>query len=541
MGPLISTLTQSPILVLFVVIGLGYIIGQLRIKGFHVGVAGVLFVGIAVGALHKDISIPEIVPTLGLIIFVYTIGIQSGPAFFASFKKQGARDNLLALAVLSFAALLTFAIGHLLHWPSARIAGIFTGALTNTPALAAARDRIIYLSGGQLTPDQLRELADQPVVAYGLAYPMGVIGMLLSFQILRRLWKFEPAPTDEAPAIRAQDFIIRNPGVVGHSLGDIFQLHRETGFVVSRVRQRGTTLLSHPDIQLSEGDIVVAVGDENALERARQIFGEPTEQHIELDRTDLDYRRVFVSSPEVVGRRIGDLDLENKLEATVTRVRRGDHDVVPTPDTCLEFGDRVRVITRRSNFAAVSQFFGDSIKGTAETDFGSVAIGMVIGALVGMLPIPLPGGLTVRLGLAGGPLLVALILGKLERTGRINWTIPISANLTLRQIGLLLFLAGVGVKAGYTFLQTLRTHGLEMVLAGAVVTLAVAMVTMIVAHKLLRIPLDTAMGITAGIQTQPAALTFAADLSRSDRPNIGYTTVYPLAMIAKIILAQLLV
>ncbi len=541
MSALVATLASSPILTLFVVIGLGYIFGQASFKGFRVGLAGVLFVGIAVGALDKNIRIPEIVPTLGLIIFVYTIGIQSGPAFFASFKKQGARDNLLALGVLIFGALLAFGIGHLLHWPAARIAGLFSGALTNTPAVAAARDRLIFMSGGQLSPDQLRELVDQPIVAFGLAYPIGVIGVLLAFQVLRRVWRFEPSPHHEAPAIRAQDFVVRNPGIVGQSLGDIFQLHREPGFVVSRIRQGGKTLLTRQDIRLSEGDIVVAVGDEQALERARHIFGEPTEQHIELDRTDLDYRRVFVSSPEVVGRSIGELDLENQLEATITRVRRGDHDVVPAPDTCLEFGDRVRVLTRRSNFAAVSQFFGDSIKGTAETDFGSVAIGMVIGALVGMVPIPLPGGTVIRLGLAGGPLLVALILGKLERTGRVNWTIPVSANLTLRQIGLLLFFAGVGVGAGYSFWQTLKTNGWQMIAAGACVTVAVALATLIVAHKALKIPLDTAMGITSGIHTEPASLTYASEISHNDRPNIGYTTVYPLAMIAKIILAQLLV
>jgi putative transport protein len=541
MNTVIQMLASSPILTLFVVIGLGYIVGQIPLKGFQVGVAGVLFVGIAIGALDKAISIPEIVPTLGLIIFVYTIGIQSGPAFFASFKKQGARDNLLAIGAVGFGAAAAFAIGHAMHWPGARIAGIFAGALTNTPAVAAARDRIIFIAGGKLGPDQLREIADEPIVAYGLAYPIGVIGVLLSFQVLRRVWKFEPGKNEEAPEIRAQDFIVRNPGIVGQSLGDIFQLHRDPGFVVSRVRQQGKTSLSHPDIQLYAGDIVVAVGDDASLERARQIFGEPTAQHIELDRSDLDYRRVFVSSPTVVGRRIADLDIETKLEATITRLRRGDTDIVPTPDTCVEFGDMVRVLTRRSNFAAVSQFFGDSIKGTAEADFGSVAIGMVIGALVGLVPIPLPGGLTVRLGLAGGPLLVALVLGKLERTGRVNWTIPLSANLTLRQIGLLLFLSGVGVKAGYTFLQTLRTHGLEMVAAGAVVTFAVALGTMIFACKVLKMPFDTAMGITSGIHTQPATLMFASDISRNDRPNVGYTTVYPLAMIAKIVIAQLLV
>jgi putative transport protein len=500
-----------------------------------------LFVGIAVGALSPAIALPEIVSTLGLIIFVYTIGIQSGPAFFASFRDQGKRANLLAICVLVFGALLSLGIGHALHWSRGSIAGLFSGALTNTPAVAAARDRLHF--EGQvagLSADQLRDLTEQPTIAFGLAYPMGVIGVLVAFQLLNRLWKPKFAPAvEDAHAIRSQDFVVRNPGIVGQRLGDILELHREAGFVISRVRQQGKIHLANSDITLDEGDTLVIVGDDTALERARHLFGEPTEEQIELDRSELDFRRIYVSSSEVVGRRIGDLDLE-RLHAGVTRVRRGDIDVVPTPDTILEYGDRVRVLTRRENMDAVSQYFGDSIRGTAETDFGSVAIGMVMGALVGMVPIPLH-GTVIRLGLAGGPLLVALVLGKLERTGGITWKIPISANLTLRQIGLLLFFAGVGTRAGYSFGQTLMTNGWQFIAVGTTVTFAVAFATLLFGYKVLGMPFDAVMGITSGIHTEPASLTYAANLTRNDRPNTGYTTVYPIAMIAKIILAQLLV
>ncbi len=541
MTSIINTLSAMPVLTLFVVIGLGYLLGQVNILGFRFGLAGVLFVGIAVGALSPNIALPEIVSTLGLIIFVYTIGIQSGPAFFASFKDQGKRANLLAIGVLIFGALLSLGIGHALHWSRASIAGLFSGALTNTPAVAAARDRLHFEGQVQgLSPDQLRNLAEQPTIAFGLAYPMGVIGVLLAFQLLNRFWKPKFAPAvEDACAIRSQDFVVRNPGICGKRLGDVLDLHRDTGFVISRVRQQGKIHLAHSDIVLAEGDVLVVVGDEAAFERARHLFGEPTEEQIELDRSELDFRRMFVSSPEVVGKRIGDLDLES-LHAGITRLRRGDIDVVPTPDTILEYGDRVRVLTRRENMDAVSHFFGDSIRGTAETDFGSVAIGMVLGALVGMIPIPMR-GTVVRLGLAGGPLLVALVLGKLERTGGITWKIPISANLTLRQIGLLLFFAGVGTRAGYPFGQTLMTNGWQFIAVGTVITFAVAFTTLIVGHKMLGIPYDAIMGITSGIHTEPASLTYAANLTRNDRPNTGYTSVYPIAMIAKIVLAQLLV
>lgn len=542
MGSLTNALSSMPVLTLFVVIGLGYVLGQINFFGFRLGLAGVLFVGIAVGALDPSIALPEIVSTLGLIFFVYTIGIQSGPAFFASFKEQGKRANVLAIGVLVFGALLSAGVGRALHWSRASSAGLFSGALTNTPAVAAARDRLHFQGLVQgLSPDQLRTLTEQPTISFGLTYPMGVIGVLLAFQLMNRLWKPKFAPAvEDAHAIRSQDFVVRNPGIFGQALGDLLQLHRESGFVISRVRQQGEIKLAHSDTRLGEGDILVVVGDESALERARHLFGEPTEEQIELDRTRLDFRRVFVSSAEAVGKRIGDLDLEHKLHAAITRVRRGDVDVVPTPDTILEYGDRVRVLTLRDNMDAVSKFFGDSIRGTAETDFGSVAIGMVIGALVGMIPIPLH-GTVVRLGLAGGPLLVALILGKLERTGRITWKIPITANLTLRQIGLLLFFAGVGTRAGYPFGQTLLTNGWQFIAAGTVVTFAVVFAILIFGYKVLGMPFDAVMGIASGIHTEPASLTYAANLARNDRPNTGYTTVYPVAMIAKIVLAQFLV
>lgn len=530
-----------PILTLFVVIGLGYLLGQINIFGFRFGLAGVLFVGIAVGSLSPAIALPEIVSSLGLIIFVYTVGIQSGPAFFASFQREGKRANLLALGVLIFGALLSLGVGHALHWSSGRIAGLYSGALTNTPAVAAARDRLhFYAQVRGLSPEQTTALTEEPTVSFGLAYPMGVIGVLLAFQLLQRIWKPKFAPmVEEAQTIRSQDFLVHNPGIYGQTIGDLLALHRDPGFVISRVRQGETTRLAHSDLVLSEGDLLVVVGDEQALERARHLFGEPVDEQIELDRSELDFRRVFVSSKEVVGKRISDLDLA-RLNAGITRVRRGDVDVVPTPGTILEYGDRIRVLTRRENMDAVSHYFGDSIRGTAETDFGSVAIGMVLGALVGMVPIPLH-GTVVRLGLAGGPLLVALVLGKLERSGRITWKIPISANLTLRQIGLLLFFAGVGTRAGYSFGQTLLTNGWQIIVAGAAITFTVAITTMILGYKVLGIPFDSVMGMTAGIHTEPASLTYAANHTHNERPNIGYTTVYPIAMIAKIVLAQLLV
>jgi putative transport protein len=538
----VSVLAEYPILTLFVVIGLGYLIGEVSVFGFRLGVAGVLFAGLAVGSLDARLALPEVVLLLGQIVFVYTIGIQSGPGFFASFRKQGCRDNLLAVSVLLFGAVLAGALAFPLGLSGARAAGLYCGSLTSTPAMAAARE-IARERGraAKLPAAEIARLASQPVVAYSVTYPIGVIGVLLCFQGLKRLWRVEMTPPSEAPEIQVRDFVVKNPGVAGKSVGEVLRVHKDLGFVISRIRHEGSTSIPRADTVLAFGDIVAVVGDEEALERAGQIFGEPSDARIELDRSELDYRRFFVSSKEVVGKRIGDLNLQDRLSATITRLRRGDIDVVPAPETRLEFGDFVRVLTRRSNFAAVSQFFGDSIRGTAETDFGSVAIGMVLGVMAGMLPIPIPGGPVVRLGLAGGPLLVALLLGKIERTGRIHWVIPVSANLTLRQVGLLFFLAGVGTRAGFGLPETLRENGLQLVLAGAAITFAVTLVTLVAGYKFLGIPYDFLMGLMSGIQTQTACLPFANEQARSDVPNAGYASVYPMALITKIVLAQVLV
>lgn len=537
---LTTTLIQHPILTLFLAIGVGYLVGEISFFGFRLGVAGVLFVGLTIGALHPDIALPELVPAIGLIIFVYAIGIHSGPALAAAFRR-GYRDNLLAVGVLLFGALLTLGLAWAAGWSGPRAAGLFCGALTNTPALAAARETVRESARQQRLPAaRARALAEQPVVAYSIAYPIGVIGVLLCFQLLRRRWAAETPPVEEVPEILVRNYAVRNPGVIGRTIAEVLRVHKEYGFVVSRIQKEGQTDIATSETRLEAGDIVVVVGDEEAHERAQQIFGETSEAQLELDRSKLDYRRIFVSAKEVVGKRIRELDLQNRLGATITRIRRGDLDVVPAPGARLEFGDLIRVLARREKLPEIAKYFGDSIRGTAETDFGSVALGMVLGVLVGTMPIPLPGGSTVRLGLAGGPLLVALVLGKLERTGRITWVIPVSANLTLRQIGLLLFLAGVGTRAGYEVLQTLRADGPQMLLAGAVVTFGVTLATLVAGHRLLKMRFDFLMGLVSGIQTQPACLAYAANQVKSDAPNIAYAAVYPAATIAKIILAQLL-
>jgi len=295
------------------------------------------------------------------------------------------------------------------------------------------------------------------------------------------------------------------------------------------------------DSRVEIGDLVTAVGTGDEMDTLTPVLGETSNLRIELDRSQLDYRRIFVSNPRVAGHSLRELDLPQQFGAVVTRVRRGDVELLPSGNTVLELGDRVRVLTNRSNMEAVTSFFGDSYRALSEMDFLTFGLGLMAGLLLGLLHIPLPGGVTIKLGIAGGPLLVSLALGALKRTGPLVWTLPYSVNLTLRQIGLVFFLAGVGTRSGHAFFSTLREgQGMTILLTGAVVTFAAASLTLWAGYKLLKIPAGLLIGVLSGLQTQPALLGFSCERTRDDLPNVGYAVVYPLTIVAKIVLAQVL-
>jgi putative transport protein len=307
--------------------------------------------------------------------------------------------------------------------------------------------------------------------------------------------------------------------------------------------KRGTQSLVATDALVLEiGDLITLVAPPPEAERIARDLGEAVSERIDLDRSRVDYRRVFVSNRDVAGRTLHELDLGDRFGAVVTRVRRGDVEFLPTDDTVLQLGDRLRVLTYRGNMDDVSRFLGDSFKALSEIDVLTFSVGLLIGLLVGLVPIPLPGGIEFRLGLAGGPLLAALVLGRVGRTGPMVWTLPYNANLTLRQLGLVLFLAGVGTRAGYSFASYATTSdGLAVLVAGAGVTTISSALVLLVGHLVLRIPFDTLTGIVAGFHTQPAVLAFAVEQSQNEAPNVGYATVYPTATVLKVLIAQALV
>ena len=547
MRSLVTLLAENQLLLLFVIIGLGYLIGNIRIAGFQLGVVAVLFVGIFFGALDKRLGLPEFIYVIGLVLFVYAIGLQSGTGFFASFKKRGLRVNAIAASLLALGAVLAVALGKLLALPVSTVAGLFCGALTNTPALAATVETVKSLTGA-LPPDVAASYATGPVVAYGLAYPFGVLGVILWLFVFRKVFKVNLADEraeqarDQLPAeIVSATFKVSNPGVFGKTLDAALAMIPDRAFSVSRIKKGDVVSVVVPDVALDSGDLIVAVGGEREMERARVLFGERCPEHLEENLSQIRFRRIFVSNKEVVGKTIRALELERRFNATITRLRRGDVEFVPNLGTVLELGDRIRVVTPRERLDEVSRFLGDSMKAMAETDFLSLSLGIVLGVLAGMIPIPLGGGMSFKLGFAGGPLIVSLILGRLERTGRITWSLPFNANLLLRQVGLVFFLAGIGSRAGLGFIQTIRAGGLGLVAAAAVVTSAVAIAAIVIGYKVLKLPMGAVMGILSGMQTQPACLAYANQQVESELPNVWYATVYPASMVAKILLAQVIV
>jgi putative transport protein len=541
---MIELLIDEPLLLLFIVSGVGYALGRVKVKGVRLGVAAVLFVGLAVGALDPRLTLPPIIFEIGLVIFVYSIGISSGAGFFASLRGKGLRDNLFIFIMLTVALLMVVGAHFLLDLQATVSAGLFAGSLTNTPALAGVLESIANSAPANLMDTMLTE----PVVGYSVAYPMGVLGMILVVLIMQRVWKIDYAA--EAKQMRNfhlveqelynKTVLVTQPGVTAVTLRE---LRRQFSWdiVFGRIQRGDDITLATGDTQLQPGDLLSIIGTPEEVDAIIPTIGELTDKHLELDRTLYDHRRIFVSNPHIAGRKLADLRLPQEYGALVTRVRRGDIDFLAHSDLVLELGDRVRVVTRRKDMSALTALFGDSYRELSEVNLVSLGIGLTLGLLLGMIPIPLPGDITFKLGAAGGPLIVGLVLGALRRTGPIAWIPPYSANLTLRQIGLIFLLAGIGLRSGYTFINTFAASGgLSLFLAGTAVTCTIAFLTLFVGYKVLKIPFGLLVGMLSALQTQPAVLSFGQEQANNDLPNVGYALVFPVSTIVKIFYAQLL-
>lgn len=536
---IVQILVENQLLALIVIMGIGLALGQIRVFGFKLGVAAVLFVGLGLATVEPNIQIPPLIYIVGLALFVYTIGLESGPEFFASLRSRGIRHNLFGIAVLAIVAAEAFVLVLLFPVDNVEGVGTFTGALTNTPAMAAVVDALPNLFAD---PAELKLKAEMPVIGYSLAYPIGVIGVIASIGIMSKVFRVDHDREALDAGVAALPLHTRRVEVTEADLPPVDEIPAKLGMDVniSRIEHKGHLYVPAAGDTLTVGDIVSIVGTEDLIEKAAGRIGEL----LPGDPTDdgrLDFRRIFVSSDDVCGVPLH--ELHAKMNGMIiTRVRRGDLDMVASPEMRLEPGDRVRVVAMPDRIGEATKFFGDSYKKLSDVNLLPMILGLLLGILVGMIPIPVPGGVSLQLGSAGGPLVVALILGAIGRTGPIVWPISYSANLAFRQMGLALFLAGIGTTAGAGFKDALGDPSSLTVLGlAAIIALSSAMLTLIIGHKVLKIPFGQTAGILAGLQTHPAVLTYVNDQAKNELPAMGYTTVYPMAMIVKIILAQILI
>jgi len=546
---------HNPLLMLFAVVALGYPISKIRIAGASFGIASILFAGIALGAvvmapgmdsaLKKDISKEmKLVYELGLAVFVYAMGLSISQSFWAAFSKEGMKKNAVVFLVMLASTAMVVLLAKLMGFNARYAAGLLTGSFTNMPALAGVIERVKTMTG--VGPVELA----QPTVASAIAYPIGVLVPMLIILVSSKVFRVNLQ--EEADGLKDYQtghhklevwtLRVTQPDAQTLSKRELRAVGRSQ-VVFGRVLRNAELMLPGTDFRLQMGDLVTVVGSPDDLSKVAERIGERS--HVELDRdmSALDATRVFVSNRDLVGVPLSKLDLVNKYQAIITRVRRGDLWFVPDGDTVLELGDRVRVTTRRDNIETIEEFFGDSYKELSEVSFLTFAMGLAAGLALGQLPIPLGHGIIFKLGFAGGPLAAALILGRFHRIGPLVWNFPYSANHTIRQFGLVLFAAGIGVISGEGFRAIVSKDASVLPLflgAAFLICFAADSLTMVLGHKLFGIPLNIMFGILAGTHTQPVVLGYASHHTGNELPNVGFATVYPLATILKIVLAQVL-
>ncbi len=427
---------SQPILTAFLAIGLGYLVGQISIFGFSLGVGAVLFVGLAIGAFAPKAQITGPIGLTGLIMFLYGIGILYGRQFFEGMVGAGQKYNLLALVACLAGLLVALGLGHIFGIKIGHTLGLYAGSMTSTATLQAALDVV---------------KSKDPSIGYSIAYPFGVIGPILCIYFMTQIVR------PKFP-VKTQRFhmgeISIGEAFAGRPLGELMP-NALNGLQVTMVRKDGRNFVPTDDTILAAGDAVLVVAEDNeAIATAAAQLGKLEPGRLASDRADLDYIRVFVGKASAVGIPLARLPMPAGYPTHLLHVRRYDADLVPAPDLMLEFGDRVGVLTPPERKEEIRRHFGDTVKAAAEFSYVSLGIGMVLGVLLGLIPIPIPGVGTVTLGIGGGPLIVALILGRLRRTGPMLWTMPLPANIVLRNFGLAMFLATVGVNAGQPFVRT---------------------------------------------------------------------------------------
>lgn len=526
-----ETLFANPLFTLFGVIGAGLLLGSIRIKGIELGSSMVLFVALAAG--HFGLQLPSAVGTLGLVVFVYCVGIGAGGRFFRAVAREGSALAKLALAVTLIAAVLTVIFAFLLDLPVDLATGIFAGALTSTPALAGADEALksTFGTGGDL------------VIGYGIAYPFGVIGVVLMVQLLPKFlgWELVESGSEASHEKEICNSVVEitNPNLFGQPiLGS--SVSERNRCQVSRVLHDGVLRPLKPDETFEKGQRVLVVGEKSDLDRVCEFMGSVVDESYTFD-TARERRRLIVTSPQFSGKSLGDLNLMGRFGVIVTRVSRTGMTFVPNRETVIEARDMVTVVGTEASLKTLAEAIGHRESQIDATDLLSISSGLALGIFLGMIPLALPGSSSITLGMAGGPLIAGLLLGHFGRVGGIIGYIPRPTRILLQELGLVLFLADAGIKGGGRMMETVSEHGVMVFFMGACVTLVPMLLAIPLArHWLQCSPLQTLGGICGGMTSTPAlgAITAKTD---SQAPIISYATAYPVALVIMTLLAKILV
>ena len=531
--------------VISVIIAIGLGLGKLRVCGISLGVTFVFFTGILAGHLGLSIN-PEILKyaeDFGLMLFVYELGLKVGPGFFSSFRTGGIKLNMLGLGLVLAGTAVAIGLSYLMAIPMTDMVGILSGATTNTPSLGAAQQAI----------SQLGLPAEGAALSCAVTYPLGVVGVILAFivvkQFVARKSDYEPRRQDDSDHTYVAEFQVTNPGIYGMSLQEISALGT-TQFVVSRIWHGDEVSIPGPDDVLSEGDRVLVITNEEEVAKLTVLFGRKSDR--DWNKPDLNWdtldknlvsRTIAISKPQLNGRRLGSLKLRKLYAVNISRVSRSGVRLLARPDLIRQLGDRLTIVGTPDAINKVGALVGNSVTDLKDPNLAAIFIGMVLSLIVGSIPISIPGiSVPIKLGLAGGPIVVGILIGRFGPQFHMVTYTTRSANLMLRGIGLSLFLACLGLDAGGQFINTImRGEGLTWIGAGFIITLLPSLVMTIVAMRWWNLDFGTAAGMVSGAMANPMSMTYANGITPGDSAPVAYATTYPLSMFARVVIAQLLV
>lgn len=535
------------ILLIAMVIFIGILMGKIKIAGISLGITWILFVGIIFSHFNMkmDAHALHFLKEFGLILFVYSVGLQVGPGFFSSFKKGGMTLNMLAVLIIFLGVLTTFIIYKITGLPITTMVGILSGAVTNTPGLGAAQQAFFDVTGKEGT-----DIA----MGYAVAYPLGVIGIILAIILLRYIFRIsfnkenemiQTAREEKAARATHVSIQVKNPALFGKEVSEIAGLI-DKKFVISRVLHEDTGIeIAYSRTHLEKGDKLFVIAAKQDIEAIVAFIGERLDMHRsdwEQMDANLVSRRIVITRSVINGKALGDLHLRGGFGVNITRVNRSGVDLVASPGLELQIGDRVTVVGTEKNVGNVEKILGNSLRRLREPNLVPIFLGIALGILLGSIPFTFPGiPQPVKLGLAGGPLIIAILISRFGPHYKLVTYTTMSANLMMREIGISLFLACVGLDAGNGFVDTVVNGGYAWIGYGFIITFLPLIIVGMIARVIYKINYFTLMGLIAGSTTDPPALAYSNAVAGNDMPSVGYATVYPLTMFLRVLTAQLLV